>query len=220
MGSVGVWLVGILLLGTRALGEASPAPGAGETEAPGGAARLAEGARQLWNDSALLVKAKAVLLDQKALQSRYLRVRARQGTVFLEGFVRKQEEADLAYRKLAELKGTARVVTSCAVQTGLGAKGEYETRVSEQAADLATAGKVRVAVARATHDGRVPRDTHVLAVDVFRGSTTVYAVAADAAAAESIATAARTVNTVKECTVLTVKPAREEEPGAPRGGAA
>ncbi len=172
---------------------------------------LAERAREFIDDSRILMLSKALLFDQKALQSRYLRVRVKEGVVLLDGFVRNPQEENLASNKLAGIQGVKRVVVGCVALPGLGIKPDYDTRVSGPTADWLISAKVRAALLKASAEKAVPKGTHTLAIDVFQGSTQVYAIVPRPEIAEKIASIARDVNGVVACHVHSCPPAQELE---------
>jgi osmotically-inducible protein OsmY len=174
-------------------------------------ASLAERSQEFLEDSRILIAAKAMLFDQKALQSKYLRVRVSKQVVFLDGFVRDREEEAFARKKLAEIRGVRRVVAACASIAGLGKKPEYETKVSGPAEDMLVAAKVRAAILRACADKTLPWEIHTVAVDVFKGDTQVYVVVPQPELADKISAIARAVNGVANSQVKACLPARELE---------
>ncbi len=180
---------------------------------PAGPARrstsLNERAVDLLADAHILALAKATLIDQKALQSKYLRVRTENGVVFLDGFVNKPAEEALARKKLSEISGVTKVVAKCVVWPGLGERPEYETRFSGPAGDALLSAKIRAALLKAVAESILPWEMSILAVEVYQGDARVFVVMSNPELTETIARLAKELKGVNNCQVHACPAAKE-----------
>jgi len=138
-----------------------------------------EEAGRFLEDAQIVLKATAILIDQKRLQKNYLRVRAENSVLLVDGFVQDRTAENLLRRKLETLRGVKRLVLSCRRIAGLGQKGEYDTHISQPAKDALLAGKIRTGLAAAQLKGNTSKGLYVAAADVFKERAKVYIISAN-----------------------------------------
>ena len=159
---------------TLVQGTAVPAPAPRPSAPPTG--RPAGDPVGILRDGKLVVTAKAILIDQKAIQSRFLRIRARAGVLLIDGFVRNAQEEALIRQKAGAISEVRRLILSVVHRPDLGAKGKYKTVVSQPARDRFLAARLGGAILAAQAHGRVPKSLHVAAVEVFQNKAKVYVI--------------------------------------------
>jgi len=131
----------------------------------------------------LRTRVRFALADRKDISSRYIRVRHREGTLELAGFVPSLEQAGIIEKTAAELDDVSNIRSFWSVQYDLQERKPYKTRVGEQAADAALKAKILAALAKPRIQ-REMKSLSIQAIDVRHGEVRIYVVA-DAPSAET-----------------------------------